>query len=360
MESLGREQETVVHLIDEDPTIRASAIERMRSPAYREHTLNYLAYYRSLQNYDLFSGILSRQQIREIEARTRTEYLKLLSELFGHTRIDGQLFFRLLMDPEKFFSKEIRNKIMISSGLDWPILFTELRDSLPQDLSYKTQLRIDPKRPGGHYDEVEDEIVFGAYSPNISTVLGFIHEFGHSIFLVPSDETNVLRVLAANESYAELWAEKLLRFSFVQEIFDPKTEIKAIEKYMRLRDLLSLRFHLFVLDMDREIHRKPFIDVKEYNSLSEKLSRRYLAARRFPPVLPVMPQMRIPGYLQSYLAIPFLKAIHRSKIQESRLVKSLIDLGPIILDSASQSSFHGTLRGAVQGCLDGTLRDCLD
>lgn len=120
LSSLETEKEIVVHLIDKDPRTRALAINQIALSPYREHVSNYLAYYGSLNNYDLFQGILDQRQVRELEKLTRTEYQRLLRELFGRNEIDGPLFFRFFMEPQEFFRKDVNSKIQIASGAARP------------------------------------------------------------------------------------------------------------------------------------------------------------------------------------------------------------------------------------------------
>lgn len=353
LDSLAAQQNILIQLIDQDPKVRANAIQEMSRSSYRGHITNYLDYYSSLHNYDLFRNTLNRKQIKILEKQTRTEYLKLLKELFGERELSGEIFFRFLLAPDEFFIEQVKTETKISTALNWDLLFKVLQNSLPSGFPYTTRLRIDPTLPGGRYDETKNEIVFGNQSPNISTLLGFIHEFGHSVFLVPNADANALRILAANESYAEIWANELLHMTLPLQIFDPATKVQTIEKYMRFRNLLSLRFHLFVLDMDRHLHQKN-TNVNRYLKLSAKFSVSYLSVKDFPPALPIMPQMRIPGYLQSYLAIPFLKDFYKKNISQTELIKSLIELGPIVLDNSSEEKFENTLKQAIDECLNST------
>jgi hypothetical protein len=346
MASLRGYSKDILLFASSDSKDNQEAANDLKQVHYAIHLTKYLDFYAALDlKQDIFQGILNDEALLKIEKKTRGRYLELLEKVFGRQTIDGANFFRFYLNPTVFFTKTYKAALSIPSDVTWDVLFEKLKSSLPPDQNYTATLQINPGRAGGNFDSTSNTIVFGDYKPNIATVIGFVHEFGHSVYLIrPNNES--LYTLGTNEAYAEIWANHILQMPIAEYVFPNKSDWPKVTEYLEFRNLLTFRFNLLALVLERKISRKNY-SPKQYILTQQRMAQRFLGAVDFPPVIPILPQMRTPGYLEAYAAIPFLGKYYDRLVNSSDLVRSLVLLGPEITGDTSDDFLRKVLGKAA-------------
>jgi hypothetical protein len=225
----------------------------------------------------------------------------------------------------------------------FPLYFQSLKRKLPANIDYHTKITFDPSRPGGTYNQKSDTLIFGTSEVNISQIIGFTHEFGHSVFyaLGAPNEDNLNECirpvyLGLNEAYAELWGHQLC--SLKLEPINCASGEGDLKGFLEYRNLITLRFHLMIAHLERNLRSHAEMTSEEYIKMAQDMGRTYLSVESFPPLIPVLPQSLTPGYLQSY-ALMFIATPAFEKEMSDDRVESLINIGKEIVGDGSESHF---------------------
>ncbi len=352
LRSLEAQKQRLLEFISEDHAVRLQAAEYLQTgDAYQIHLAKYLHYTASLGNdFDIFNGILEDTTIESLEESTRSAFTNSMQQVFSSAKISGENFFHFYMRPESYFSPTVSNELTLTPSTTFSSVFDHLKMILPQDFNYQTKLVIDPTTPGGSYDEESNTIVFGSHPPNISTVMGFIHEFGHSVFrFAAKDDLLLPYVSGLNEGYAELWANEIRNFNFSRDLFIGEDFRQNLDNYITFRRLIGFRYHLMALLLERQVRTGVISSVEDYKTAQRMLAKRYLQVDNFPPIVPILPQVRIAGYLPSYLLIEFSRASFEQHIDQTRMVETLLQIGQEIRGDLSPQHFRQLVTKLVRG-----------
>lgn len=356
LQTLGENRRLLQDLSSESAMQRRQAATFMEeSDAYSTHIDNYLAYVNSLgDSHDVFKTLLPRRAIKCLGHSNQKLYLQVMQKLFGRGLISGDDFLYFYTRPDLFFNPVAAKKLIIRKDLTFYKLFHLMQSLLPANFPYKTTLKIEPGVVGGNYDPQTDTIIFGDYSPNISTVMGFIHEFGHSIFRFDTNDETLGRYVGGfNEAYAELWAIQVDRFPFLSEIFEIN-DPDVLKAYLDFRGLLGQQFYLMALELERLAAKKP-MGAESYQLAQKIAGQNFLRVDRLPALLPISADQ--PGDLPLYLIIPFVGAHYKSHVRNNHLVEDLLAIGAQIKGDGTLDHFTSQLDSwgnqylANRGCL---------
>ena len=343
---------------DEDSDRKDTAKEMLESASYVKHISNYLEYYRSLNGeFDIFKNEISNEDILNLEKATRGKYSTLLKKLFGLSKIKGENTIHLFLNPTSHMGKSARLKLTPKKGTTFKDIFKKLKKALPADLPYKVTLILDPDIPGGMYRDTTKSLHMSAnIGVNISSIMGLVHEFGHSVFATQKNSSFKtenpkveLIIKGFNEGYAETWSNNLSNLTFTKNIF-PNSNQNLINDYKEFRSLYGLRFHLLALLMDREILEHPDKDASWYIETYKEKAREFIFAQNMPPLIPIMPQSQTPGYLPSYLLINIGSSTHLDN--SNNLIKSLLDYAKELHKNDTDSKWSSLLHRATKKFLN--------
>jgi len=291
-------------------SVRATASAATQSDRYIKHVGIYLNYYRGLdgQTSRFLRGI-PKEEFDRLEEQTRDEYRTLHEALFGPQLVDGPSILRFVNYPNEYFTNEVAGRLEVRGDLTFEAFFESLKLLLPPTSGYRTKFVVDPSIPGGFFDQREDAIKFGEHTPNVSTVMGLGHEFGHSVYELGREnreisDANVLHDMAMNEGYADLWAYKIMMMGLLGSIFVHDDHRDALAVYIRFHDLMRLRFGLYRHEMEELALSGTSTD--DYFERQAEAGKRYLLIDDMPPIIPILPQSRLPGYNQANLWARFV------------------------------------------------------
>ncbi|MGE0174158.1 MAG: M28 family peptidase [Oligoflexales bacterium] len=320
----------------------------LESDEYGEHLQKYLTYYRSIdRSFDIFEEDVNDEVIDKIEKSTAAEFFRLQNELFGPGISQPYNLLHAFLFPDSYFRPEVKEAFEIAPEYGIDALFEDLKAMLPPELPYNTRLEIVPGKAGGSYSWDEDKIVFGDYPPNISNVLGFIHEFGHSVFRMDSDNAeHPLYVHGFNEAYGEVWANNVFKYPFMNKLFKNPARRLDVEKYIQYRSLWGIRFHLVALQLERLVV-KTQLTPQEYAAQNKILAEKYLGIKEAVPFLAMLPQVVLPGYLPSYLLINFVGKEYSVVVDEKDPVAGLLKISTELKGDLSEAHFQALLKRLI-------------
>lgn len=356
LQSHGAQAPHLLALMNANPAVRAEAMQGFASPGYADHVGHYLNFHRAHGGFPFFAEALTSEEIDAIESRTRDEYVSHTRAVFGVSSFGGESLFHRMMDPGHYMTPELRDALAPREGLKFFDMFFELMGHLPRDLDYDVAFVMNDTIPGGFYDPAHKAIAMGIRAPNVRTIMGLGHEFGHSVYhaaigIVDENSERALSDLAANEAYAEVWARAVHEHGLIKDVFAASDNAEGLNLYLRYMDLMLLRYELYATVMERAAFDAATTSAS-YLERSRREGARFMDIGDFPPVAPVIARSAVPCYDQAGLWAIFLKHAFLNHPSASDPVGDLIRLAYEFRGRGSGRHYKKLLLGAKEVFFD--------
>ena len=251
------------------------------------------------------------------------------------------------MNPDKYYSQGMKSSLHIDreDKFLFQKLFELLEKSVPSNLNYSTRFTFDPHIPGGAFNPEKNEILFGSHlKVNLRNLLGLLHEFGHSVYALAEENKGNLSArinyydLALNEAYAELWANKIESIS--EEIRFPLViNWTRVRKQLKFGLLFNLRYHLMYLKFERDLEKRKIMSFSDCRKAHRELGKKFLYVENFPVLFPLMPQIALPGYMPTYLAVNFVAEGLLPKISQKHFFSDCFQIAKMFQGFHSKTDY---------------------